>query len=238
MTLVVPCFDEARRLRMDELARLLDESDLALVLVDDGSTDDTPHLLDQFAAIHPTATVVHLEANAGKGEAVRRGLLRAIESGPEWVGYFDADLATPIDEIVRLVRIALRQPAEVRAVIASRVRLLGSDINRSAIRHYLGRVFATAASMVLELPVYDTQCGAKLFRADDLREPLAEPFTTRWIFDVELLQRLCARLDQPARAIIEVPLQQWSDVHDSKLGPTAMLRAGWQLLRLRLRSRP
>ncbi len=219
------------------------EPEIAVVLVDDGSTDETPALLDDFAKRHPHAvTVLHLDKNSGKGEAVRRGLMQAIESGAKWVGYFDADLATPVDELKRLVDIALHQPSQVRAVLASRVKLLGTNIKRSPVRHYLGRVFATGASMVLELPVYDTQCGAKVFRVDDvLHQVLAKPFATRWVFDVELLQRLSEAFRErglePEKCIVEVPLQEWTNVGGSKLGVTAMAQAGWQLLRLRLRRR-
>ena len=242
LTLVVPCFNEAQRLRPAELDAIAAACNL--VLVDDGSTDETARILDQLAGRHPTAVIaLHLAKNSGKGEAVRAGLSHAIEQGADWVGFFDADLSTPVDEILRLARIALDQPAHVRVILGSRVKLLGKDIQRSAVRHYLGRVFATGASLVLDLPVYDTQCGAKIFRVDDvLQGALARPFTTRWIFDVELLQRLCetllARGEAPEHAMVEVPLQKWTNVRGSKLGIPAMAQAAWHLVRLRLARRP
>ena len=108
--------------------------------------------------------VVTLPANRGKGEAVRLGLRAALAGGHDVVGYYDADLATPPAEMARLVEELRGDPARVM-VIGSRVALLGHDIERSAVRHYLGRLYATAASVVLRLPVYDTQCGAKVVRA-------------------------------------------------------------------------
>ena len=95
--------------------------------------------------------------------------------------------------------------------------LLGHRIERSWARHYLGRLFATASSQVLGLPVYDTQCGAKVFRdGPALRAALATPFTSRWAFDVELLGRLGTGAD---RRFLEVPLERWHDVGGSKLRP-------------------
>jgi len=118
------------------------------------------------------------------------------------------------------------------------VALLGHRIDRSAWRHYLGRLFATASSLVLRLSVYDTQCGAKVFRVTPaLRTALAEPFTSRWAFDVELLQRLLGAGVRPAQ-FEEVPLRAWRDVGGSKLGPAAAIAAAADLARLaRLRSR-
>jgi len=112
--------------------------------------------------------------------------------------------------------------------------MLGYDIERSAVRHYLGRVFATAASVILKARVYDTQCGAKLFRVGAaLQAALGDPFPDRWSFDVELLARLLypppgvppVAPDQ----IVEVPLTEWRDVGGSKLH---MIPAGRSLVAL------
>jgi hypothetical protein len=126
--------------------------------------------------------------------------------------------------------------------MGSRVQLLGHAIQRRHGRHYLGRVFATCASLSLGLPVYDTQCGAKLFRhTPALVSALAAPFTSRWVFDVELLARLvCPRPGITAIAmerIREEPLLSWTDIPGSKLRPAAALRCGLDLLRLGLKLR-
>ena len=128
------------------------------------------------------------------------------------------------------------------ALIASRVRLLGRAIERRPHRHYLGRLFATTASVALGIPIYDTQCGAKFFRRTDaLVAALATPFESSWIFDVELLDRLLH--GAPTAALLslddleEVPLREWRDVAGSKLRFLEMLRAGVQLAALALRRR-
>jgi len=158
----------------------------------------------------------------------------AFERGARYAGYFDADLAAPLSELSQLRRI-LQERQEVEVVLGSRVQLMGRRIQRSKLRHYLGRVFATAASESLRLPVYDTQCGAKLFRVSErTRSIFADPFITNWVFDVEILARLIAgsraESGPPASAVIyEHPLDEWVDVPGSKVRPSDFLRGIWEL---------
>mgnify|MGYP003548776828 CR=1 FL=1 len=130
---------------------------------------------------------------------------------------------------------------EIDVVLASRVGLLGHTIERRATRHYLGRLYATAASLALGVAVYDTQCGAKLFRSTDaLRAALATPFPDRWSFDVEMLARLLAPgrgvTPLPPDRILEVPLHEWRDVGGSKRRPLAAARAAVALAGVRRRT--
>jgi glycosyltransferase involved in cell wall biosynthesis len=228
--IVVPCFNEAARLRPAGFRPLLEDPETEVLFVDDGSTDDTAAVLADVAARWPSAQALRLERNGGKGEAVRRGMRAGLARGAELVGYLDADLATPAAEILRLRAALVETGAD--AVLAARVALLGRDIRRHASRHYLGRIFATTASAILQIPVYDTQCGAKLFRRTAaLERALATPFHSRWIFDVELIGRIMPRAGEGA-GIIEVPVQTWHDVKGSKLGPAQMARSASELLRI------
>jgi dolichyl-phosphate beta-glucosyltransferase len=243
VALIVPCYNEAERLVVaDFLALSRRRRDLSLVLVDDGSADATGSVLEALRRANPEhIEVLALDRNRGKAEAVREGLRAALSAGAQVVGYCDADLSTPVGEVLRLVE-ELEGAARVQAVLGSRVKLLGTDIERRPHRHYLGRLFGTVASLALGLPVYDTQCGAKVFRASPaLQAALATPFRSRWIFDVELMSRL---LRPPAGVpplvasdLREVPLRAWRDVAGSKLRVGSMLRAGLQLLALLVRSR-
>ena len=149
-------------------------------------------------------------------------MLRAIELGKGgFVGFWDADLATPLDAIPDLLRKLIGHP-ELQMVFGARIRLLGRQVHRKASRHYLGRVFATVVSMMLRLPIYDTQCGAKIFRVTPgLSQILSKPFISRWIFDVEILARFIALNKgnvQPLHdAIYEFPLDTWEDIAGSKV---------------------
>lgn len=228
MLIVVPCYNEASRFSESAFARFVADSRVRLVFVDDGSHDDTASVLERFCAeAQGAAKLLRLPNNVGKGEAVRTGMLCALDEGARIVGFADADLATPAGELLRLLDVLEQSDAD--GVIGSRMALLGLEIDRRATRHHLGRLFATCVSLVLRERVYDTQCGAKLFRVSDgLREALGEPFLSRWAFDVELLGRLLIANAQ----IIEVPLRRWTDVPGSKLRPAAMLRAAGDLLRI------
>jgi dolichyl-phosphate beta-glucosyltransferase len=231
--IVVPCYDEATRLRDASIDELLDGSAAELLFVDDGSNDATPQRLAAIEHRHPDRVQTEqLPSNRGKGEAVRHGLLLALDRGAPIVGYCDADFATPPSEVARLI--ATVDERDVDAVLGSRVALLGTDVHRSAVRHYLGRVFATAASLAIGLTVYDTQCGAKAFRDTlALRAALERPFAARWAFDVELLARLhrgTARVDGIAKdRLLELPLRSWRDVPGSKLTIRAAARAALDL---------
>jgi glycosyltransferase involved in cell wall biosynthesis len=241
---VVPCHDEEERLDGDAFVALVDERpDIRVLFVDDGSTDRTKEVIAALMQQRPGRLEgMSLPSNHGKAEAVRRGLRHALSTAPRFVGYLDADLATPLREMCRLSDL-LRDRA-VDAVLGSRVALLGRHIERNASRHYLGRIFASAASVILGIRVYDTQCGAKVFRSTvALRAALAEPFASRWAFDVELLGRLlAAQLEAGAPAdIIEEPLLEWSEVGGSKLNLLGFFRAPVDMakiaFRLRMRNR-
>jgi dolichyl-phosphate beta-glucosyltransferase len=163
---------------------------------------------------------------------VRAGLRHASGLDPQWVGYLDADMATPPGEVLRLLDIASGDPS-LAVVIGARVALLGRDIRRSPFRHYTGRVFATLASSVLKAPVYDTQCGAKLLRAGaPLDQALASPFRSRWAFDVELLGRL-DRAGIDASMYWEEPLRSWNDVAGSRRALRSSIRATLDLVGIR-----
>jgi hypothetical protein len=160
-----------------------------------------------------------LPRNAGKAVAVRTGMAAVLERDTDFAGYWDADLSTPLDAVWSFLDVAIARPS-VEVVIGSRVMLLGRRIVRHAWRHYVGRVFATGASLALGLAVYDTQCGAKLFRASELaRGVFRDPFRSRWVFDVEILARYVAALgtEEAASRIVELPLDTWNDVSGSKV---------------------
>lgn len=239
---VVPCYNEAARLDTGAF-REFDQGGqpVRFLFVNDGSTDATQDVLDELRRINPACfDVLELPANVGKAEAVRRGVLHAVAARPDYVGFWDADLATPLETITTFTT-ALDCRPDLEMVIGARVCLLGRSVKRQALRHMLGRAFATAASLVLGLSVYDTQCGAKLFRTtDEMVELFRQPFVSRWIFDVELLARLVSARRQTSHGpidagILEYPLPEWHDVSGSKLRARDFVRAVFELMAIRRR---
>jgi dolichyl-phosphate beta-glucosyltransferase len=235
---VVPCYNEARRLNTRAFSQFRANGHwVEFLFVNDGSSDGTLETLQQLQCASPdTVRVRDQQPNRGKAEAVRAGMLEALSADVDYVGFWDADLATPLNALPRFLTVLDEHPA-IDVVLGSRVKLLGRVIQRHAWRHYLGRVFATLVSELLRLPVYDTQCGAKMFRATHaLRTALDRPFRTSWLFDVEILARLIAANPEGTAAVAErlyeLPLDEWRDVPGSKLTRAAYVRAATSVLAL------
>jgi glycosyltransferase involved in cell wall biosynthesis len=241
--IVIPCYNERTRLRVDEFERFLDsdQQGSVLIFVDDGSRDQTAAVLERIRRRDEDRVVVLQQpVNRGKAEAVRSGLNYAFDRKFPLAGFWDADLATPLTAIASFVDLLTIRP-ELDMIFGARVRLLGRHVERHASRHYMGRAFATAASLVLRLPIYDTQCGAKLFRCTpQIHTVFAKPFLSRWIFDIEIIARYISAMKSPneaARHIYEFPLKSWVDVKGSKLGPHDFARAAYDLFRIGLKYR-
>lgn len=209
--LVIPCYNEANRLDFGEFSKCGDN--LFFLFVNDCSTDSTLDLLKKN--LNKNMFLLNLEKNHGKGEAVRRGMLH-IQSMPEfnqvdWVGYWDADLATPLAELNNFILFKNTFYPKAEAIFGSRIVRMGSLIKRSYKRSIMGRFFATFVGITLGIVAYDSQCGAKLFRRDIINKYFKEPFISRWIFDVEILLRM------RQKNVAEYPLFEWEDVSGGSL---------------------
>jgi len=237
--LIIPCYNEARRFQPSNFIEFADQHpECGFILVDDGSRDQTRALLQQVAAARPNSCfALYLERNQGKAEAVRQGMLAAREHQPAFAGFWDADMATPLATAPEFIAL-LKQRPELRLVMGSRIQLLGRRIERSVMRHYAGRCVATLISLTLRLPVYDTQCGAKIFRCDPIWEQVfAQPFISSWLFDVEILARYeqaqhKGLLPPLENCVYEQPLAEWRDVGHSHLGWRDAPRQLWSLARI------
>ena len=216
--IVIPCYNEAARLSPDRLIGFLQSHpDFGVVLVNDGSTDDTAGLIDALANKLPDqVTAHHFTANQGKAGAVSAGVHLALRENaqPTLVGYLDADMSTPLEEMARLADITTNQDLDF--VFGARIKKFASRINRSVFRHLAGRFVATIIDSRFGLGIYDTQCGAKLFRPDLAAAVFDKPFYTRWLYDIEIFLRI--REQRPSSRCEEVPLLEWNDVKKSKLG--------------------
>ncbi|RPH49166.1 MAG: glycosyltransferase [Desulfobacteraceae bacterium] len=221
--IIIPCFNESGRFRVKEFAAYINaDGNVYFIFVNDGSTDNTREIIKDLYHSFPNRVVfIDLKKNCGKAEAVRCGILKALEMDYENIGYFDADLSTPLSSIN--IFCELLDKPETTIVMGARVKLLGRKIERRAFRHYLGRVFAASASIILGVPVYDTQCGAKIFKnTKDLNIIFSKPFITKWIFDVEILARFkLLKWNESEKwieeSVVEYPLEEWIHIQGSHI---------------------
>lgn len=211
LSVVVPAYNEERRLQdtLPAMYAYLQEHyrPFELLVVDDGSTDRTPTIVQQFAQQHPEVRLISYQPNRGKGHAVRTGVLQA---RGEWVLFSDADLATPMEELERLAE-KLRGDYDI--AIASRAAGGAQLVIRQPwYREFAGRSFNLIVQLMAVPGIRDTQCGFKLFRQQAAREIFSRCEEDGFSFDIEVLhvaQRLGYR-------IAEVPVR-WMHREGSKV---------------------
>ena len=185
LSVVVPTYNEAARIAVT-IATIRESLDRRafeweLLVVDDGSIDDSVAVARLAADGDRRVTVVTAD-HAGKGAAVRRGMLQARGA---WRLLSDADLSTPIDEVDRLLAAAAERSADV--IIGSREGAGARRVGEPHYRHVIGRAFNWAVKAAAFRGIDDTQCGFKLFsrRAADALFPVQR--LDGFGFDVEVL---------------------------------------------------
>ena len=232
-TIIIPCYNEAERLPVNDFKDFAaGNSDISFLFVNDSSTDDTAVMLEELERSNEQISVLTLPANSGKGEAVRQGILEAVKHEAEYVGFLDADLATPLEELHNFIRLLRQNDFEL--VIGLRLARLGANVNRKLSRHYIGRVFATVVSNLLRVEVYDTQCGAKLFERQLAEKVFQKPFKSRWLFDIEIFKRIIELYGRKksTQVIYEYPLRTWIDIKGSKLKLSDFIKAPFELVKV------
>jgi dolichyl-phosphate beta-glucosyltransferase len=211
LSIVIPAYNEALRIgrtldRIDEYLKGYGPS-YEIIVVDDGSTDDTEKVVRKAAEKHPAIILLQNVMNKGKGYSVKRGVLA---SRGRFVLMSDADLSTPIEEIGRLYK-ALKEGYDV--AIGSR-SVSGSKIlkRQTWYRQLMGKTFNKIVQAVAVAGIRDTQCGFKLFKGDAARKVFARQRIERFAFDVEALYLA----KQMGLSIREVPVI-WMNSPDSKV---------------------
>jgi dolichyl-phosphate beta-glucosyltransferase len=217
--IIVPCYNEAKRIPTPAFNNFLSKDfDTQILFVNDGSTDDTAEVLQKFRTLYPKQVeVLNLEKNLGKGNAVRMGIQNALHHTDCTVfGFLDADLSTSLEEWIALTQLITDK---TEFVFGSRFKKIDNSIERKWFRFVVGRFIATAISKALNLAVYDTQCGCKLFSRNATQLAFASPFISPWLFDVELFFRLKNHYGTATfkAKSMEIPLKNWTHQEDSKI---------------------
>jgi dolichyl-phosphate beta-glucosyltransferase len=229
LSIVIPAFNEERRLpeTLDRILEWLNRQSLTfreVIVVDDGSSDGTAALVEEYAGTHPMVRLLRNPGNRGKGYAVRSGML---DAAGEWILCTDADLSSPIEEVSKLVAAAEKNAAAIaigsRAVDRSLV-----EIHQPLLREYSGRIFNLLMRAITGLPFRDTQCGFKLFRADAAKQVFPLQKQDGFSFDVEDLV-IASKLGLP---VVEVAVR-WRNAEGTKVGLTQGMKSFADLLRIR-----
>jgi len=237
VVIVIPCYNEAKRIdRQSFIDFVRDNPSVAFLFVNDGSKDNTLEILSELTHNQENLRLLNLEKNGGKAEAVRNGMLHAVNTlSPKYIGFWDADLATPLNEILFFMEWI--QKGDYEIITGLRLMRLGAKVVRKKSRHYFGRIFATVTANMLKISVYDTQCGAKLYKSEIVPALFEEKFTTRWLFDVELLARYIRQFghQQAKNKIYEYPVFLWEDMQGSQLKIKDFIKAPLELLKIKRR---
>lgn len=233
---IIPCYNEENSLEIEKFNIFLEHNpDVFLLFVNDGSKDNTIVTLKKIEDNNLNAGTLSFEINKGKAEAVRQGIIHLSKYfRGEFVGYFDADLSTPLETIKHFIKILESPNNKYQMVIGSRVNRLGATIKRKRTRHYLGRILATVVSVILHLSIYDSQCGAKVIDRELATLVFNKPFISKWLFDIELLSRLILTCgyNNAKLSIYEYPLEYWSDTGVSKIKFKDFLLFPFDLIRI------
>lgn len=232
LSIVIPAYNEASRLpatlsRVQRYLAARQDPFQEVLVVDDGSRDETARIVEDFARTHPAFRLVANPGNRGKGYAVRHGMLAA---RGEWRLFTDADLSAPIEELDKLLVAAARERAAI--VIGSRAvdrKLVG--VHQPFLREYSGRVFNLVMRLVTGLSFADTQCGFKLYSAAAAEAVFSRQLMDGFSFDVEdlvIAQRLGLRAYECG--------VRWDNVEGSKVTLLGGLSSFGDLFRIRTRA--
>ena len=227
--LVVPCFQESSRIGafLPGLCAALDScANVSVLVVEDGGGSSEQArmcaMIDEWRKQHAfLLPPLLLPENIGKGGAVYAGWRES--KGADWLAFVDADGSCPAGEVVRLIEMARREAVPARALFASRVKMLGRNISRQLKRHLLGRVYATLVSELLDIPVYDSQCGLKLVPAAAYGKIRPALSVNGFAFDAQLLLALL----HSGCEVIEVPI----DWHETPGGKIRLVRDALKMAR-------
>jgi glycosyltransferase involved in cell wall biosynthesis len=186
LSIVIPAYNEGARIEsaLERVTACVTERgwDAEILVVDDGSKDDTAAIVERWMQRYPRLHLVKNQGNRGKGYSVRNGLLQA---AGEVVMFTDADLSAPMEEAERLLA-AIADGADV--AIGSRwLDRTRQTIHQPLYRQFFGRCFNWITRSVMGLPFRDTQCGFKAFRRDAAQTIFRLQTIERWGFDPEIL---------------------------------------------------
>lgn len=226
LSVVIPCYNEASRgnfkKRIEDVLKYLKEcksiSSFEVICVNDGSTDDTLNILQNFG----NSIILISHNNKGKGYSLKRGF--EICTG-ELCLMMDADLSVPLEYIEQFY-LELKENKNL-ALIGSR-RCDGAQIlnEQSSVRRGIGKISRFITQKILGLDIIDTQCGFKMTRSKYVKEILGNIHSNRWLFDIELLIYLQSKNIK----LIEIPVSWGTELESTLRSFNAVITSAWEMI--------
>lgn len=229
LSLIMPAYNEGFRIEAsleaaDEYLRSLGRP-YEIIVVEDGSTDDTLSIVERVAKRYPAIWPISYGSNRGKGYAVRQGM---IASRGAFAAFSDVDLSAPLEELDKLLK-AMNKGFDI-AIGSRGVRGAQLTTRQPLYREFGGKALNLIIQALAVPGIWDTQCGFKLFRGDVARDVFSKAFLDGWGFDVEVLY-LARKMGY---RVAEVPVK-WGHGENSKIRPVqAALQVIRDIIRMRL----
>lgn len=208
-------------------------SDSTLCFVNDASTDATEEVIHGLRDEFPNKIIALTNpSNMGKARSIQHGVSHCLEHNiaPN-LAYLDADLATSLEECCSYLTYIDQGK---KFVFASRILKIGSVVERKFSRFLFGRIIATIISEILDIKVYDTQCGCKVFTQEIAGVAFKDPFISKWLFDVELFSRQLHFYgkEKALAQMEEIPVKRWVDRGESKVKVSYFFKLWFDLFRI------
>ena len=234
-TIVIPYFNEISRFPIHVFIQQTKKlNHINFVLVDDGSSDQLSEEIKAQTRIQKLKNIhviVH-DKNCGKAKALNTGMLFSVAQNSDQIGFMDADFSSSIDELMRLFNILSSTNSD--AVIGSRKSNGNNNIESEFHRWLAGRLFSVFIRLYLHINIIDTQCGAKVFKVNNLLlDSLKQPVINPWLYDLQLLLPII----KSGGLVTETTLNNWKNGPGSKFNLLMGVQAIFSLKKIKNSSR-
>lgn len=208
IALFIPCYNEEERLNVNAFKAFIQEksTEIDFFFIDDGSNDDTSLVISTSFLGFTNVSLIKLDKNLGKGNALRAGILHNSNMHYKFYGFIDADLDIPLDQ----VNLLYQEMVNSSILLAISKRGLKSNFKIFNLRSAASLLMVDIANRIIgyDLKLKDTQCGCKMLHKEIVEICFKDEFISEWLFDIELFLRIKKNFEDPRSLISEVNLHK------------------------------